>query len=551
MKEINIEYKGQKYIYPKGITLLEISKDFKSNYQFDILIGSINNKLVELNEMVEQDCKVDFYDLTSTIGNRVYERGIVYLFIKAVHDVLGCDVKVEHSIDRGLYIEILYDKDLNNSILNAIKKRMIELVENKLPFEKMSVSRLDAINYYKRINLQEKADALNYISNTYINLYKFSNLYNYFYGEMPIDTSILKYCKLTLVSEKGIVLRYPNVYQDGKIPEYNHHEKLFIEFKNHHDWCSLMKVNNIEDLNKKVSLGEVDKLIYLSEIEQNNRLYEIAEYISKNENIKVILMGGPSSSGKTTISKKLALYLIGLGLNPHTISIDNYFVNRKETPKNEKGEYDFEDIDALNLDLFNNQMQELLNGKEVNLPEYDFVTGKSEFNNHRLRLKKNDILIIEGLHALNRKLSAIIPNEKKYKIYISPLTSLNLDNHNRVSTSDNRLLRRLVRDNNFRGYSASETLLSWKNVREGEEKNIFPYQDDANVIFNTSLIYELGILRSYVEPLLFSVEENDSNYNEARRLINLLRNILTIKTTNIPLDSIIREFIGESFFKEK
>jgi uridine kinase len=551
MLTVNVRYKEKTYTYPKGITMLEISNNFKGDYKFRIIIGSINNKLIELNTKVDRDCDIDFFDITHIAGNKTYERGLVFLYIKAVRDVLKCDVIIEHSIDRGIYTELVNDgKEIREEDVLNLEARMNELVSAKIPYEKLSLMRIDVINYFESTKQYDKANVLKYISNNYVSLYKFEDIYDYFYGEMPIDTSYFDCFKLTLVKPNGIVLRYPNLFIGCEIADYIERKKLFTEFRKYHKWCKTININNVTDLNKVISSDSAGDLVYLSEIEQNNRLYEMAEHINKNPQIKIVLIAGPSSSGKTTTSRKLALYLKSMGMSPHYLSIDDYFLDRESTPFNENGDRDFESLQAVNVELFNNHLGILLNYEEVLLPEYNFFIGKGEFKNKRLKLEENDILIIEGLHALNEELSSSVAKENKYKIYLSPLTSLNLDNHNRISTTDNRLLRRMVRDNKARGYNATKTLSSWHKVRVGEEKYVFPYQDEADVIFNTSLIYELGVLRLYCEPLLFSVRENDPNHGEAIRLINLLRNVLPITSANIPLDSIIREFTGDSYFRE-
>jgi uridine kinase len=548
MFTIKVTYKGNVYTYPKDTTLLDISNNFKSEYKYDIIIATVDNKLTELNKKLEKDCEINFYDMSSVFGNRVYERGLIYLYIKAVKDILKSDVVIAHSIDRGIYTEVTIDKELTDEDVINIENQMKKLVNDKVPFERLSVSRLEAIDYFESNKQYDKASALKYISNNYINLYKFDNLYDYLYGEMPVDTSYLKNFKLYKVTSYGIVLMIPNVYADGKIMEYKHHEKLFLEFAKYHDWANRVNLDNIPDLNKIISTGDVKNLIYMSEIEQNARLMDTARLIGDNRDIKIVLMAGPSSSGKTTTSKKLGLYLRSMGLTPHAISIDDYFLDRDATPMDENGNPDFESVAAINTKLFNEHLTKLLNYEEVLLPEYNFLTGKAEFKKNRLKLGDKDILIIEGLHALNDELTSSIDNSRKYKIYISPLTSINLDNHNRISTTDNRLLRRMVRDHKYRGYDANMTLANWQSVRIGEEKYVFPYQDKADMVFNTSLAYELSVLRLYAEPLLFSISEDDPSYGESIRLLNLLRNVLPITSDSIPLDSIIREFIGDSYF---
>lgn len=548
MFTVKVKYKDNVYTYPKDITLLEISKQFKSDYKYDVIIATVNNKLTELNKKVEKDCTVEFYDVSNLLGNRVYERGLIYLYIKAVKDIMGCDVVIAHSIDRGIYTEIVVDKEISDSDVEKIENYMKDLVNKKILFEKLSVSRVESIDFFESNDQKDKADSLKYISNTYVNLYKLDNMYDYLYGEMPIDTSYLNWFKLTKVSSNGIVLRFPNIYLNCDIVPYKHHDKLFEEFKKYHDWCKRVNLDNISDLNKIISSGNIKDLIYMCEIEQNARLMDVARQISSNSNIKIVLIAGPSSSGKTTTSKKLSLYLYSMGLKPHALSIDDYFLDREQTPLLPNGEPDFESIKAIDTEMFNDHLAKLVNREEVLLPEYNFIAGKKEFKKKRLKLGDKDILIIEGLHALNEEITKSIAKDNKYKIYISPLTSINLDNHNRISTSDNRLLRRMIRDNNYRGYTATMTLGKWQDVREGEEKYVFPYQDASDIVFNTSLVYELGVLRLYAEPLLFSVEEDDPYYGEAIRLLNVLRNVLPITSDSIPLDSIIREFIGDSYF---
>ena len=376
-------------------------------------------------------------------------------------------------------------------------------------------------------------------------------MYDYFHGDMPINTSYLKWFDLVKVTSNGLVLMLPNIYTDCKIKPYVHHEKLFEEFSAYNEWSNRININNISDLNDVIAKGDISNLIYMSETEQNARLFAIAKNISENPNIKVVLIAGPSSSGKTTTSKKIGLYLRSIGLNPFSLSIDDYFLDRDKTPLKEDGNPDFEALSAINIELFNGHLKKLLNYEEVNMPTYNFITGKSEPNSKKVKLNEKDILIIEGLHALNEELTSSIDHSKKYKIYISPLTSINIDNHNRIGTTDNRLLRRMIRDNRYRGYPAEHTLSKWKDVREGEEKYVFPYQDEADVVFNTSLIYELSVLRLYAEPLLFSISEDNPHYGEAIRLLNILRLTLPVTCNTIPLDSIIREFVGDSYFAEK
>ena len=547
MEKVKVTYLGKSYMYPKDITLEDISKDFQENYSETIIMAEVNGRPYELNYKVTDDVTVDFFDLTSSTGNRVYESGLIFVLEKACLNMLNSEIEVKYSIDKGIYIKTY--KKITKEDLDKVSREMKEIVKRNLPIQKNLVNRLEAIEYYKSTKSYDKVNVLKYSVNTNVNLYRLMDIYNYFFSYLPVSTGALKEFKLTYIDQNSFVLRYPNIYYLNKIPVYKHHDKLFNEFKKYDEWSEKLGIENVSSLNSRVTKGNVDDLVLLSENIQNNSLFKIAETIYNNKKLKLILLAGPSSSGKTTTSKKLELFLKGFGLNPIAISIDNYFVDRDKTPRLPDGSYDFESLNAINVELFNRNLKDLLDGKEVTLPVYNFITGKSELSDESIKLGEKEILIVEGLHALNEELTYSIDKKNKYKIYLCPLTVLSLDNHNRIRTTDNRLLRRIVRDNRTRGYSASDTLSTWSKVREGEEKYVFPFQDEADVIFNTSLIYELGVLKTYAEPLLYSVEENDPMYKEAVRLLNLLKNILPISNDYIPVDSIVREFIGGGYFK--
>ena len=547
MEKVKVTYLGKSYMYPKDITLEDISKDFQENYSETIIMAEVNGRPYELNYKVTDDVTVDFFDLTSPTGNRVYESGLIFVLEKACLNMLNSEIEVKYSIDKGIYIKTC--KKITKEDLDKVSREMKEIVKRDLPIQKNLVNRLEAIEYYKSTKSYDKVNVLKYSVNTNVNLYRLMDIYNYFFSYLPVSTGALKEFKLTYIDQNSFVLRYPNIYYLNKIPVYKHHDKLFNEFKKYDEWSEKLGIENVSSLNSRVTKGNVDDIVLLSENIQNNSLFKIAETIYNNKKLKLILLAGPSSSGKTTTSKKLELFLKGFGLNPIAISIDNYFVDRDKTPRLPDGSYDFESLNSINVELFNRNLKDLLDGKEVTLPVYNFITGKSELSDESIKLGEKEILIVEGLHALNEELTYSIDKKNKYKIYLCPLTVLSLDNHNRIRTTDNRLLRRIVRDNRTRGYSASDTLSSWGKVREGEEKYVFPFQDEADVIFNTSLIYELGVLKTYAEPLLYSVEESDPMYKEAVRLLNLLKNILPISNDYIPVDSIVREFIGGGYFK--
>ena len=550
IEEIKVTINGKEESVPVGTTLLQLSKEYQKDYRFPIILASVNNIYKELSYVVNESCGITFYDLNSKVGNRAHIAGLTFLLIVAVKEIFGMDanIKVMHSLDKGIYIKTSFP--LTETILKSIAKKMLKIVEMDLSITKVSVDRISAIHYFESINDLAKAKIMKYNTNTSITLYRLSNYYNYFYGQMPPSTACLKEFKLTYVDDNGFVLQFPTEYSHNQIKAYVHHPNMFKVFKECREWTKLMNIETIADLNGVVSRGKIADLIRIDETLQSNRLLSVARKIVDNKkDKKIILLAGPSSSGKTTTTTKLCMYLKSFGLNPKMISMDDYFVDRDKTPVNEKGEKDYESIDAVDNELLTKQVDDLLNGKEVVAPIYNFKEGVKEFVKE-MKLDKDDILLIEGIHALNPKVLKEIPAKNKFKIYLSALTELNIDYHNRFPTTDNRLLRRIIRDNRTRGYSVVDTLKVWNNVRNGEEKYIFPYQDEADITINTALIYELGVLKTYVEPLLYSVDEDSVYYEEAKRLLNVLRLILPIPSESIPDDSIIREFIGGSCFHD-
>ncbi len=531
-------------------SLLEISESFKKYYNFPILIANVNNDLVELGEKATGKCKVNFYDRSSSVGSAVYERSASLMLVVAVKKVLGDDaiLHIEHSMDNGVFCRVK-GVDFDKPVMKKIEETMRDLYKQNLHFSKISVARIDAINYFRKKHQMDKVRVLKYISNTYVNLYRLDDVYDYFFGEMAYSTGQIDEFKLTYIKNNGFIMSLPTLRNPECTLDYVHHSMVFNSFLEYTEWGQLVGISDAADLNEIVSKGKYKEVIRLSEAYYESQLTRIADKIyDDKENIKMVLLAGPSSSGKTTTAKKLCVYLQSKGFKTHTISIDDYFLSREDTPKNEAGQYDFESIRAIDTNLFNKHLTKLLAGEKVLLPEYNFITGKKEFHKNYLQLGENDILVIEGLHALNDELTLAIDRKNKYKIFISPLTQLNVDNHNRIHTSDTRKLRRIIRDNKYRGYSAAETLQMWNNISAGEIKWIYPFQDDTDAIINSALVYELGVLKTYAEPLLFSVEENDEMYPEAIRLINFLRNFLPIPSDDVPKDSVLREFIGGSGF---
>lgn len=544
---INVKINGKNYEYFKGITLEEISKTFQAERKYPILLAKVNKSIKELTYQVTHDTKIEFLDLTSREGSRTHISGLTFIILYAVKTLYGrnADIVIQHSLDKGIYIETNFD--LNEEKVNQIKQEMIRIIASDLDITKLTIDRLEAIKYFKTINDLPKAGVMKYNTNNYITLYRLGNLYNYFYNLMPTSTGRLKDFDLTYIKDNGFILRFPTTYISDHIKEYQHHPHMFEVFKEYRDWARIMNIENSVDLNKIVSSGKINDLIRIDETLQSNRLLNIATMISQNKNIKVVLMAGPSSSGKTTTSLKLSMYLRSCGLKIRTLSMDDYFKDKEETPLGPDGKPDYECLEAVDLKLFDEKIEHLLNYEEVILPTYNFILGIKEYKT-KAKLEKNEILVIEGIHGLDSNILTSIPRENKFKIYLSPLTEINMDNHNRVSTSDNRLLRRMIRDNRTRGYGVEKTLEAWAKVRQGEEKYIFPYQDEADVTFNTALIYEIGVLKTYVEPLLYSVEAESDYYEEAKRLIDFLRLFLPIPSDAIPDDSILREFIGGGCF---
>lgn len=536
--------------FPNNTSLEEISKNYSKYFNYPILIGQLDNDIVELSELVGRSHKVEFFDRSSSLGNSVYGTTLQFLVILGAKRAFGDDTEVliEHSIDKGFYCEIIKE-NFKKEDIKELENKMKDIVKENIQIDKLSVSRLDAIKYFENKNQLDKVKVLKYISNTYINLYKVDDTYDYFYGKLASTTGVIDDFKLTYIKNNGFVVSYPSVYNPECTLDYVHHEMLFEKFLDYTKWGRKIKISNGADLNEVVSKGNYNELIQIAETYYNSQLSKIADKIEENKDIRIVLISGPSSSGKTTSSKKLSIQLKSRGINTYPISIDDYFFDREKTPKDKNGKLDTESLNAVDVTLFNKHLTKLLNGETVELPEYNFVAGKREYNGRRVKLEKKDIIVIEGLHGLNDELTLSIDRKQKFKIYISPLTQLNIDNHNRIHTSDTRKLRRIVRDNRNRGHNASQTLAKWKEIREGEEKYIFPYQDEADVIINSALVYEIGVLKTYVEPLLFNVSENDPMYPEAIRLINLLRNFLPIPSEDVPKDSLLREFIGRSCFE--
>lgn len=531
-----------------GTTLEVLAKNYQENFKYDIIIAKVDGIYKELTETVTKNCEIEFFDLMNRGANQIYLNGLVYLTVYAFKQIFGkkADLKVNHSLDKGLYIETSIK--ITEEDINVLNQKMKELVMQKLPINRITVSRLEAMEYFKNIGNDVKSEIMKYLTSTHLTLYKLGDMYDYFYSLMPISTEVLSHFELTYLNESGFVLRFPTIYMKDGIKEYEHRENVFNLFKESRKWAQNLELENVVDLNKRVSNSNIEELIQIDELMKNYGLMELSKKIINHKEARIVLIAGPSSTGKTTTTNKLMLSLKSLGKNPKMLSMDDFFVDRCDTPLDKDGNPDFERLETVDLKLFEETIEKLLNKEETIIPTFNFLLGKKEYK-QKMMLGDDDILLIEGIHALNPKVLEHIPKEKKITIYLSALTELNIDNHVRVSTTDNRLLRRIVRDNRTRGNKVEDTLKSWAKVREGEENYIFPYQDEADYTFNTAMIYELGVLKTFVEPLLYSVPTTSPYYNEAIRLINFLRLFLPISSESIPADSILREFIGGGCFK--
>ena len=540
---------GKKKEFVKGIKLKEVINALKEEYPNDVIAAKYNSDIIGYEDTLNKNGTLTLYDINTNQGNKIYGRGLLYLFEVCAREILGKDTEiiVKYSLDKGTFCKI--NKEVTNEDILQIKKLMKEKVKLALPFTKIETSKSEALTYFKNIKREDKVRTLFYNTSPYISLYKLEETYNYIIGNMPNDTSVLKYFDLSIIKNKGIVVRMPSIYDNSKILKYTHHENYFNSLEEYSIWGDNLNISDLGELNDYITNNNAGDLIQLSEIMQDYKLLSIAEQIVLNKNnYKIILLSGPSSSGKTTTSFKLSLYLKSLGLNPTHLSMDDYFLEREDTPLGANGKPDFESLKALDLKLFDKQISKLLKGDKVITPTFNFIAGKKEYKN-TIQMKENDILIIEGLHALNENILTNIPKKNKFKVYISPLTYLNIDNDNRISMTDLRLLRRMVRDSRTRGYSPSHTLNTWADVRSGEEKYVFPFQDNADVMFNTALAYELAVLKTFAEPLLFTIKEDDPEYQTAKRLLELLECVIPIPSETVPKVSIFREFIGGSYFE--
>lgn len=538
--------------YPKGIRLIDIARDEAVKGAGDIrdtIVAKVDNELTEMGEVLQRDCKVDFLTISSYEARRIYARGLTFILIRAAEEVFpGCTISIEHSINKGLYGEIHKIGELDESEVKLIEKRMKELILQDVAFGKNTITLDKAIEIFRKYGENDKLRFFKYWKDEMVDVYRCGELYDFFYGKMPPSAGYIKHFEL-IYYKPGFIIRYPDVYSPHTIPKYEDQRELFTVFREAEDWGRILDVGDVGALNDKVSSGEMRDIVRVSEALHEKKIARIADMITeRRDKVKFVLIAGPSSSGKTTFSKRLSIQLRVNGLKPYAISLDDYFLNREQTPRNSAGEYDFESIYALDLKLFNEHLKKLLDGEEVMLPTFNFIKGCREYKGNRLKLEKDMILIAEGIHGLNEILTSEINPENKFKIYVSALTQLNIDNHNRIPTTDVRIIRRIVRDSRTRGRNAESTILGWPSVREGEDKNIFPYQEAADIMFNSTLVYELGVLKGCAEPLLKEIGRNSRAYSESSRLLQFLGYFLPVDEEEVPRNSIIREFIGHSCF---
>jgi uridine kinase len=541
---------GEKRVYPLGVTLMEIKDDFRVKLDNPIVGALVNNKVKELSFVFVRNKKVEFIDYSHPDGLRLYVRSLFFVLYAAVREVFPqVKLKMMHGISRGYYCELAgLERPITDSDIFAIKSEMRQFVDKDIPFEKIGLPTEEVVEICNKQNLRYKAKLIEQQGTLFFYLYFMGDLANFFYGHMVPSTGYLQVFDLVPYYE-GLLLRIPNPAKFSEVQPYLKLDKLFGIFQEHKEWAELMNVPNVANLNEYTINGESGEIIKISEALHEKKIAEIANVINeRRDKVKIVLIAGPSASGKTTFCKRLMVQLAVNGLRPTMISLDDYFVDREKTPKDGNGEYDFEAIEAIDVEYFNQQLIQLFNGESVELPKFNFSIGKKFPSGKKLQLGHNSVLVVEGIHGMNPNLIPHIKPENTFKIFLSALTQISIDDQNHISTTDNRMIRRMIRDSKYRGYTAQDTIRRWPSVRAGEDKNIFPYQENADVMFNSALIYELAVLKKYAEPLLKSVTESQPEFSESNRLLKFLSYFKTIDDLEIPPTSVIREFLGGSSF---
>ena len=531
-----------------GSTLFDVFSSFDLKMTHGPVSARVNNKVEGMHYRVYNSKDVEFLDMTSASGSRAYTRTLFFVLCKAVQDIYpNTDVVIDIPVSNGFYVDIRLGRSVVDEDVNILRRRMQEIIDSKMPIRRFSVPTEEAIALFQEKGDVEKVKLLRTSGSIYTTYYKIGEYVDYYYGTLLTNTSQLYLFGLEKYYD-GMLLRIPSVSNPDELGEMTRQDKMFDIFKEHHRWQEILGIRTVGDFNQAIDAGHATDIINISEALQEKKLAKIAEEIASREGVKLVLLAGPSSSGKTTSCKRLSIQLAVNGLKPLQISLDDYFVDRDKTPKDENGEFDFESIYALNLDLLNEQFNALFRGEEVELPKYDFPSGKSVKSGKKLKLEPNNVLVVEGIHALNPELTAHVPEEQIFRVYASALTTILLDNHNYIPTTDNRLLRRIIRDYKYRGVSAQETIRRWPSVRAGENKWIFPFQENADAMLNTAMLYELSVLKMQAEPLLQQVPENCEEFAEAYRLLKFLKYFKGIPYNNLPPTSLLREFLGGSSF---
>jgi len=548
-KPITVYFTNKEFCqYESGVTLLQISKDVQHLYTTPIVAAQVNNEIKDLQFSVNFDCTVDFLDLHTESGIKVYQRSLAFVMIAAAHEIFPQGkVTVEHSLSKGLYCELYIGKLITRDHLYTLEMHMRKIIDENRPIMMKSVPIGEAIELFKSAFQVEKVKHLEQLKRERVRIYYCGNSYGYFYGTMMPDTKSLKVFELRQHAS-GFILRFPEKEHPDRLPVFVPQPKLSEIFLEAERWGEILQCGYVATLNEYVQNNKITDIIRVAEALHEKKIAHIADFVFQNKDVRVILVAGPSSSGKTTFAQRLTVQLKVNGLRPVALSLDDYFIDRAQTPKDDKGDYDFEAIEAIDLQLFNEHLIRILRGEAVEVPSYNFMIGEREYRGNIIQIDKNQPLIIEGIHGLNERLSSAVPREHKVKIYVSALTQLSIDNHNRIPTTDTRLIRRVVRDSQFRSHDALKTLRMWPAVRRGEERNIFPFQEDADIMFNSALIYELGVLKKYAEPLLAQITPEQVEYSEAKRLLNFLSYFENIGDHEIPFNSILCEFIGASCF---
>ena len=531
-----------------GSTLFDVFSSFDLKMTHGPVSARVNNKVEGMHYRVYNSKDVEFLDMNSASGSRAYTRTLFFVLCKAVQDIYpNTDVVIDIPVSNGFYVDIRLGRPVVDEDVNILRRRMQEIIDSKMPIRRFTVPTEEAIALFQEKGDVEKVKLLRTSGSIYTTYYKIGEYVDYYYGTLLTNTSQLYLFGLEKYYD-GMLLRIPSVSNPDELGEMTRQDKMFDIFKEHHRWQEILGIRTVGDFNQAIDAGHATDIINISEALQEKKLAKIAEEIASHKGVKLVLLAGPSSSGKTTSCKRLSIQLAVNGLKPLQISLDDYFVDRDKTPKDENGEFDFESIYALNLDLLNEQFNALFRGEEVELPKYDFPSGKSVKSGKMLKLEPNNVLVVEGIHALNPELTAHVPEEQIFRVYASALTTILLDNHNYIPTTDNRLLRRIIRDYKYRGVSAQETIRRWPSVRSGENKWIFPFQENADAMLNTAMLYELSVLKMQAEPLLQQVPENCEEFAEAYRLLKFLKYFKGIPYNNLPPTSLLREFLGGSSF---